>query len=152
MHNHSHHEGHSHEHQHFHGHSHGHGGAVQSFLEEYDAVLKGLVALGGIYLLFIIEHCLRMFKHYNKQRVCSDNSCLLKRGANIFRGGGGHTTEFLKQLANVKLLVIIIELLVIIIVIIIVCLTLQPAHGDPRNVGQMSRGGLPLPPSSAWQP
>ncbi|KAL8183782.1 UNVERIFIED_CONTAM: hypothetical protein K2H54_052716 [Gekko kuhli] len=72
VHNHSHHEGpgHVHEHQHFHGHSHGHGGgAVQSFLEEYDAVLKGLVALGGIYLLFIIEHCLRMFKHYNKQRT-----------------------------------------------------------------------------------
>ncbi|XP_060113172.1 zinc transporter ZIP10 [Heteronotia binoei] len=71
VHNHTHHEGpgHSHEHHHFHGHSHGHGGASQSFLEEYDAVLKGLVALGGIYLLFIIEHCLRMFKHYNKQRT-----------------------------------------------------------------------------------
>nr|XP_056717331.1 zinc transporter ZIP10 [Euleptes europaea] len=67
-HNHSHHEspGHLHEkHQHFHGHSHEHEG----FLEEYDAVLKGLVALGGIYLLFIIEHCLRMFKHYSKQRT-----------------------------------------------------------------------------------
>ncbi|XP_054826860.1 zinc transporter ZIP10 isoform X3 [Eublepharis macularius] len=70
-HNHSHHggPGHLHEHHHLHGHSHGHGGVVQSFLEEYDAVLKGLVALGGIYLLFIIEHCLRMFKHYNKQRT-----------------------------------------------------------------------------------
>uniref|UniRef100_A0A670HKQ7 Solute carrier family 39 member 10 n=1 Tax=Podarcis muralis TaxID=64176 RepID=A0A670HKQ7_PODMU len=69
-HNHSHenHE-HQHEHQHFHGHSHDNGGAVQGFLEEYDAVLKGLVALGGIYLLFIIEHCIRMFKHYNKQRT-----------------------------------------------------------------------------------
>ncbi|XP_062972306.1 zinc transporter ZIP10 isoform X2 [Elgaria multicarinata webbii] len=71
VHNHSHHEGHGHqhEHQHLHGHSHGHDGMVQSFLEEYDAVLKGLVALGGIYLLFIIEHCIRMFKHYNKQRT-----------------------------------------------------------------------------------
>lgn len=32
-------------------------------------MLKGLVALGGIYLLFIIEHCIRMFKHYKQQRV-----------------------------------------------------------------------------------
>ncbi|XP_042302225.1 zinc transporter ZIP10 [Sceloporus undulatus] len=72
VHNHSHHEGqghHQHEHQHLHSHSHGHGGLVHSFLEEYDAVLKGLVALGGIYLLFIIEHCIRMFKHYNKQKT-----------------------------------------------------------------------------------
>nr|XP_060636749.1 zinc transporter ZIP10 isoform X1 [Anolis sagrei ordinatus] len=72
VHNHSNHDGqghHQHEHQHLHGHSHEHEGLVHSFLEEYDAVLKGLVALGGIYLLFIIEHCLRMFKHYNKQRT-----------------------------------------------------------------------------------
>ncbi|XP_067405088.1 zinc transporter ZIP10 isoform X2 [Emydura macquarii macquarii] len=68
-HNHSHQDqGHIHEHKHSHGHSHGHGPGVESFLEEYDAVLKGLVALGGIYLLFIIEHCIRMFKHYNKQK------------------------------------------------------------------------------------
>ncbi|XP_072274950.1 zinc transporter ZIP10 [Pyxicephalus adspersus] len=40
----------------------------QEFLVEYDSVMKGLVALGGIYLLFIVEHCLRMFKHYNEQR------------------------------------------------------------------------------------
>ncbi|KAM3855229.1 zinc transporter ZIP10 [Vipera latastei] len=74
-HNHSHHEDqghqheHHHEHQHLHSHSHEHGGSVQNFLEKYDAVLKGLVALGGIYLLFIIEHCLRMYKHYKKQRT-----------------------------------------------------------------------------------
>ncbi|KAM7153028.1 zinc transporter ZIP10 isoform 2-T2 [Macrochelys suwanniensis] len=69
-HNHSHHEdhGHIHEHRHSHGHSHGHGTGTESFLEKYDAVLKGLVALAGIYLLFIIEHCIRMFKHYNKQK------------------------------------------------------------------------------------
>ncbi|XP_039349790.1 zinc transporter ZIP10 isoform X2 [Mauremys reevesii] len=69
-HNHSHHEdhGHIHEHRHSHGHSHGHGTGNESFLEKYDAVLKGLVALAGIYLLFIIEHCIRMFKHYNKQK------------------------------------------------------------------------------------
>ncbi|XP_030435103.1 zinc transporter ZIP10 isoform X2 [Gopherus evgoodei] len=69
-HNHSHHEdhGHIHEHRHSHGHFHGHGTGNESFLEKYDAVLKGLVALAGIYLLFIIEHCIRMFKHYNKQK------------------------------------------------------------------------------------
>uniref|UniRef100_A0A8C0GLP1 Solute carrier family 39 member 10 n=1 Tax=Chelonoidis abingdonii TaxID=106734 RepID=A0A8C0GLP1_CHEAB len=55
-------------HRHSHGHSHGHGTGNESFLEKYDAVLKGLVALAGIYLLFIIEHCIRMFKHYNKQK------------------------------------------------------------------------------------
>nr|KAF6451133.1 solute carrier family 39 member 10 [Molossus molossus] len=61
--------GHDHSHQHAHGHGHSHGHESKKFLEEYDAVLKGLVALGGIYLLFIIEHCLRMFKHYKQQRV-----------------------------------------------------------------------------------
>ncbi|KAM8934176.1 zinc transporter ZIP10 [Pelodytes ibericus] len=40
----------------------------KTFLEEYDSILKGLVALGGIYLLFIVEHCLRMFKHYKDQK------------------------------------------------------------------------------------
>ncbi|KYO33677.1 zinc transporter ZIP10 [Alligator mississippiensis] len=68
-HNHSHHQGHVHEHRHSHGHSHEHGLGAEGFLEEYDAVLKGLVALGGIYLLFIIEHCIRMYKHYNKQKT-----------------------------------------------------------------------------------
>ncbi|XP_068100951.1 zinc transporter ZIP10 [Hyperolius riggenbachi] len=57
---------------HGHGHSHGHSkdGAVkeEEFLVEYDSVMKGLVALGGIYLLFIVEHCLRMFKLYKEQR------------------------------------------------------------------------------------
>ncbi|XP_018417508.1 PREDICTED: zinc transporter ZIP10 [Nanorana parkeri] len=43
-------------------------GEEKEFLVEYDRVMKGLVALGGIYLLFIVEHCLRMFKHYNDQR------------------------------------------------------------------------------------
>ncbi|XP_054964885.1 zinc transporter ZIP10 isoform X3 [Pan paniscus] len=60
--------GHDHSHQHAHGHGHSHGHESNKFLEEYDAVLKGLVALGGIYLLFIIEHCIRMFKHYKQQR------------------------------------------------------------------------------------
>ncbi|XP_051009774.1 zinc transporter ZIP10 [Acomys russatus] len=60
--------GHDHSHQHAHGHGHSHGHESKKFLEEYDAVLKGLVALGGVYLLFIIEHCIRMFKHYRQQR------------------------------------------------------------------------------------
>ncbi|XP_064925027.1 zinc transporter ZIP10 isoform X4 [Columba livia] len=69
-HNHSHHHGHGHVHEHkrSHRHAHGHGVRTEGFLEENDPVLKGLVALGGIYLLFIIEHCIRMYKHYNKQK------------------------------------------------------------------------------------
>ncbi|XP_069555003.1 zinc transporter ZIP10 [Brachyistius frenatus] len=35
---------------------------------EFDGVWKGLTALSGIYLLFIIEHCIGMFKHYKDQR------------------------------------------------------------------------------------
>lgn len=35
----------------------------------FDGVWKGLTALAGIYLLFIIEHCIGMFKHYKDQRV-----------------------------------------------------------------------------------
>ncbi|NXS63809.1 S39AA protein, partial [Brachypteracias leptosomus] len=54
--------------RHTHGHGHGHTAQAEGFLEENDPVLKGLVALGGIYVLFIIEHCIRMYKHYNKQK------------------------------------------------------------------------------------
>ncbi|EHA98967.1 Zinc transporter ZIP10 [Heterocephalus glaber] len=59
---------HGHHHAHGHGHGHPHTHEAEDFLEAYDAVLKGLVALGGIYVLFIIEHCIRMFKHYKQQR------------------------------------------------------------------------------------
>lgn len=55
-----------------HDHEHGqekHGGENVSLLEEFDAVWKSLTALAGIYLLFIIEHCLGMFKHYKDQGV-----------------------------------------------------------------------------------
>uniref|UniRef100_A0A8C9F4V4 Solute carrier family 39 member 10 n=1 Tax=Pavo cristatus TaxID=9049 RepID=A0A8C9F4V4_PAVCR len=62
------HVSHIHEHKHSHRHAHGHGIENEGFLEENDPVLKGLVALGGIYVLFIIEHCIRMYKHYNKQK------------------------------------------------------------------------------------
>ncbi|XP_028249862.1 zinc transporter ZIP10 isoform X2 [Parambassis ranga] len=33
----------------------------------FDGVWKGLTALAGIYLLFIIEHCIGMYKHYKDQ-------------------------------------------------------------------------------------
>ncbi|NXN57408.1 S39AA protein, partial [Rynchops niger] len=62
------HVSHVHEHKRSHRHAHGHGVQTEGFLEENDPVLKGLVALGGIYVLFIIEHCIRMYKHYNKQK------------------------------------------------------------------------------------
>ncbi|XP_029461937.1 zinc transporter ZIP10 isoform X2 [Rhinatrema bivittatum] len=48
--------------------SHRHGAESENLLEEYDSVMKGLVALAGIYLLFILEHCIRMFKHYKDQK------------------------------------------------------------------------------------
>ncbi|KAK9969281.1 hypothetical protein ABG768_027472 [Culter alburnus] len=55
------------------GHNHSHEGhteeePVEDFLTKFDGVWKGLTALAGIYLLFIIEHCIGMFKHYSDQR------------------------------------------------------------------------------------
>ncbi|XP_026109900.1 zinc transporter ZIP10-like isoform X2 [Carassius auratus] len=55
------------------GHDHSHGGHAEEepeelFLTKFDGVWKGLTALAGIYLLFIIEHCIGMFKHYRDQR------------------------------------------------------------------------------------
>nr|XP_061799240.1 zinc transporter ZIP10-like [Nerophis lumbriciformis] len=50
------------QHDHDHGHeSHG-----------TDGVWKGLTALVGIYLLFIFEHCIGMFKHYKDQKAAND--------------------------------------------------------------------------------
>ncbi|XP_066497017.1 zinc transporter ZIP10 [Hoplias malabaricus] len=54
------------------GHDHSHGeqnGEAEEtdLLTEFDGVWKGLTALAGIYLLFIIEHCISMFKHYKDQ-------------------------------------------------------------------------------------
>ncbi|KAK5861431.1 hypothetical protein PBY51_022828 [Eleginops maclovinus] len=37
-------------------------------LTDFDGVWKGLTALAGIYLLFIIEHCIGMFQHYKDHR------------------------------------------------------------------------------------
>nr|XP_055071760.1 zinc transporter ZIP10 isoform X1 [Misgurnus anguillicaudatus] len=55
------------------GHEHSHGGHTEheqenDFLIKFDGVWKGLTALAGIYLLFIIEHCIGMFKHCTDQR------------------------------------------------------------------------------------
>lgn len=55
-----------------HDHSHGehkHGDEDTDLLTEFDSVWKGLTALAGIYLLFIIEHCIRMVKHYKDHGV-----------------------------------------------------------------------------------
>ncbi|XP_056321287.1 zinc transporter ZIP10 isoform X2 [Danio aesculapii] len=54
-------------------HDHNHGEHMEeepevNFLIKFDGVWKGLTALAGIYLLFIIEHCIGMFKHYSDQR------------------------------------------------------------------------------------
>lgn len=38
-------------------------------LTAFDGVWKGLTALAGIYLLFIIEHCIGMFQHYKDHGV-----------------------------------------------------------------------------------
>lgn len=38
-------------------------------ITKFDGVWKGLTALTGIYFLFIIEHCIGMFKHYRDHRV-----------------------------------------------------------------------------------
>ncbi|TNN04479.1 hypothetical protein fugu_001508 [Takifugu bimaculatus] len=47
---------------------HGHSHSV-NLASAFDGVWKGLTALAGIYLLFIIEHCIGMFKHYKDHRV-----------------------------------------------------------------------------------
>ncbi|XP_061647629.1 zinc transporter ZIP10 isoform X2 [Phyllopteryx taeniolatus] len=41
---------------------------------DFDGVWKGLTALAGIYLLFIFEHCIGMFKHYKDQRSAKNAS------------------------------------------------------------------------------
>lgn len=65
------------------GHNHSHEGhteeePVEDFLTKFDGVWKGLTALAGIYLLFIIEHCIGMFKHYSDQRVRRHNTLKFK--------------------------------------------------------------------------
>ncbi|XP_049583584.1 zinc transporter ZIP10 [Syngnathus scovelli] len=40
---------------------------------DFDGVWKGLMALAGIYLLFIFEHCVGMFKHYKDQKAANED-------------------------------------------------------------------------------
>lgn len=54
--------------QHDHG-EHAKGEEETDLATAFDGVWKGLTALAGIYLLFIIEHCIGMFKHYKDHRV-----------------------------------------------------------------------------------
>ncbi|XP_054471488.1 zinc transporter ZIP10 isoform X2 [Anoplopoma fimbria] len=51
-------------------HDHGEHGTSEEtdMATKFDGVWKGLTALAGIYLLFIIEHCIGMFKHYKDHR------------------------------------------------------------------------------------
>ncbi|XP_037343922.2 zinc transporter ZIP10 [Pungitius pungitius] len=51
-------------------HKHGERGTGKEvdMVEDFDGVWKGLTALAGIYLLFIIEHCIGMFKHYKDHK------------------------------------------------------------------------------------
>ncbi|KAL4616646.1 zinc transporter ZIP10-like isoform X1 [Arapaima gigas] len=54
------------------GHDHSHSSPKKSeadLLSTFDGVWKGLTALAGIYLLFIIEHCIGFFKHYKYKGV-----------------------------------------------------------------------------------
>ncbi|KAM9709303.1 zinc transporter ZIP10 isoform 2-T4 [Menidia menidia] len=51
-----------------HDHSHHASSHDTDLVTAFDGVWKGLMALAGIYLLFIIEHCIGMFKHYKDQR------------------------------------------------------------------------------------
>lgn len=52
------------------GHDHSHDATSPNtdLVTAFDGVWKGLTALAGIYLLFIIEHCIGMFKHYKDQK------------------------------------------------------------------------------------
>lgn len=66
----------------------------EAFLTKFDGVWKGLTALAGIYLLFIFEHCIGMFKHYSNQRVRGTTIPLSKeRGAFYFTHACSGQTE-----------------------------------------------------------
>ncbi|XP_067843865.1 zinc transporter ZIP10 isoform X2 [Heptranchias perlo] len=83
-HDHSHHD-HNHDHDHDHNHTHGSHERSEDLLSAYNGLWKGLTALGGIYLLFIIEHCIGMFrdrrartgkKKWLKQKVLSGEAAV----------------------------------------------------------------------------
>ncbi|XP_048834159.1 zinc transporter ZIP10 [Brienomyrus brachyistius] len=56
----------------------------------FDGVWKGLTALAGIYLLFIIEHCIGMFKHYRDQQESWCSSSRKQEEAKIGRKLSDH--------------------------------------------------------------
>ncbi|XP_020568500.1 zinc transporter ZIP10 isoform X1 [Oryzias latipes] len=57
-------------------HDHSQHGAKEAtdLVTDFDGVWKGLTALAGIYLLFIIEHCIAMFKHHKDQKSLGKTS------------------------------------------------------------------------------
>uniref|UniRef100_A0A3Q3W510 Solute carrier family 39 member 10 n=1 Tax=Mola mola TaxID=94237 RepID=A0A3Q3W510_MOLML len=57
------------------GHSHN-----TDLVTDFDGVWKGLTALAGIYLLYIIEHCIGMFKHYKDHGVRFDRKKVSEEG------------------------------------------------------------------------
>ncbi|XP_043548828.1 zinc transporter ZIP10 isoform X2 [Chiloscyllium plagiosum] len=83
-HDHSHHD-HNHDHDHDHNHTHGNHEISEDLLTVHSGLWKGLTALGGIYLLFIIEHCIGIFrdrrasmnkKKWRKQKVLSGEAAV----------------------------------------------------------------------------
>ncbi|XP_078407976.1 zinc transporter ZIP10 isoform X3 [Cetorhinus maximus] len=85
-HDHSHHDhNHDHHHDHDHNHTHGNHEISEDLLTVYNGLWKGLTALGGIYLLFIIEHCIGIFRDHRarmgkkkwlKQKVLSGEAAV----------------------------------------------------------------------------
>lgn len=65
-HDHGHHE---HDHDHDHNHTHGNHERSEDLLTVYNGLWKGLTALGGIYLLFIVEHCIGLFRDHKARMV-----------------------------------------------------------------------------------
>ncbi|XP_051867076.1 zinc transporter ZIP10 isoform X3 [Pristis pectinata] len=74
-----------HDHDHDHNHTHGNHESSEDLLIVYNGLWKGLTALGGIYLLFIVEHCIGLFrdhrarmgkKKWRKQKVLSGEAAV----------------------------------------------------------------------------
>ncbi|XP_051937880.1 zinc transporter ZIP10 isoform X2 [Hippocampus zosterae] len=66
-----------------HDHEGGDAGGGGDLASDFDGVWKGLTALAGIYLLFIFEHCIGMFKHYKDQRAAKKASQEVKIGRKL---------------------------------------------------------------------
>ncbi|XP_069790718.1 zinc transporter ZIP10 isoform X2 [Narcine bancroftii] len=72
-------------HDHDHNRTHGNHESSEDLLVLYNGLWKGLTALGGIYLLFIVEHCIGLFrdhrarmgkKKWQKQKVLSGEAAV----------------------------------------------------------------------------